>query len=269
MSITAAPFGTLSDGRPVKKYTLTNSRGMSVALLDYGAYIQSIRVTDKDGVSRDIALGFDDVEGYEMRTDYQGATAGPYANRIAGGRLTIDGREYDLEKNENGSTTLHGCGEYNQAIWDVTVRDAVVNMRYKRPDGLHGYPGAIDMTVAYSLDEENRLHIRYTGVSDKKTYMNPTDHTYFNLGGYDGGDILSHTLQVFASRYTPVDALSIPTGETAPVAGTPFDFTSPKQIGLEIGAENEQLAFTGGYDHNFCIDGADGTLRKAAEASGL
>ena len=267
MSITTAVFGTLSDGRTVTKYTIENANGTTLALLDYGAYIQSICVKDKHGIRRDVTVGFDDADGFEHRTDYQGAAAGPYANRIGGGMFTIDGVTYDLEKNEKGVTTLHGCGEYNKTLWTAQILgDNSVAMRYLRPDGLHGYPGAINAVITYTLTDNDRISIKYDCVSDKKTFMNPTDHTYFNLGGYDSGDILSHSLTLYSSRYTPVDENSIPTGACAPVADTPFDFTTTKKIGDEIDADNEQLRFTGGYDHNFCIDGADGSLKKAAEA---
>ena len=258
-------FGALSDGRAVTKYTLTNKNGMSVTVLDYGAHLQSILLPGEKPL--EVTVGFDDADGFENRSNYQGAIAGPYANRIGGGTFAIDGVEYHFDKNEKGVTTLHGCGEYTHVLWQASVSEnGDVTFRYVRPDGLHGYPGAIDASVTYSLSDDDRISIRYDCVSDKKTYINPTNHTYFNLGGFDSGDILSHTLRLNASRFTPVDQFSIPTGGTLPVEGTPMDFTAPHVIGERIDADFEQLHLTGGYDHNFCIDGADGTLREAASA---
>lgn len=258
-------FGALSDGRAVTKYTMTNKNGMSVTVLDYGAHLQSILLPGEKPL--EVTVGFDDADGFENRSNYQGAIAGPYANRIGGGTFAIDGVEYHFDKNEKGVTTLHGCGEYTHVLWQASVAEnGDVTFRYVRPDGLHGYPGAIDASVTYSLSDDDRISIRYDCVSDKKTYINPTNHTYFNLGGFDSGDILSHTLRLNASRFTPVDKFSIPTGGTLPVEGTPMDFTAPHVIGERIDADFEQLHLTGGYDHNFCIDGADGTLREAASA---
>ncbi|MBR5428351.1 MAG: galactose mutarotase [Clostridia bacterium] len=263
----SAVFGALSDGKTITKYIMENKNGMLVTVLDYGAHVQSIQLPRENGGKLEVTVGFDDADGFEHRSNYQGAIAGPYANRIGGGRFEIDGVGYELDKNEKKVTTLHGCGEYTHTLWDASVSDdGAVTFRYVRPDGLHGYPGAIDARVTYSLGDDNRLSIRYDCVSDKKTYINPTNHTYFNLAGFDSGDILSHTLQLNASRFTPVDEYSIPTGGSLPVEGTPMDFTSPRVIGDRIDADFEQLRLTGGYDHNFCIDGADGALRLAATA---
>ncbi|MBQ6164311.1 MAG: galactose mutarotase [Clostridia bacterium] len=263
----SAVFGALSDGKTITKYIMENKNGMLVSVLDYGAHVQSIQLPRENGGKLEVTVGFDDADGFEHRSNYQGAIAGPYANRIGGGRFEIDGVGYELDKNEKKVTTLHGCGEYTHTLWDASVSDdGAVTFRYVRPDGLHGYPGAIDARVTYSLGDDDRLSIRYDCVSDKKTYINPTNHTYFNLAGFDSGDILSHTLQLNASRFTPVDEYSIPTGGSLPVEGTPMDFTSPSVIGDRIDADFEQLRLTGGYDHNFCIDGADGALRLAATA---
>lgn len=267
MNIKREIFGTMANGEKVERFWVENDNGMRVGLIGLGAAIQSLFVPDKSGGVRDVAVGFDDCEGFETRSDYQGVIAGPYANRIGGGAFSIDGVHYALEKNEDGVKTLHGCGEYSSHIWDgEVVGDDTVRFSYRRPDGLHGYPGAIDAAVCYTLTQDDRLVLSYTCVSDKKTYINPTNHIYFNLAGFDGGDILSHLLRLNASRFTPVDAHSIPLGGSAPVAGTPFDFRSETAIGARIDCADEQLGNTGGYDHNFCIDGWDGTLREAAAA---
>lgn len=266
MSVRKEFFGKTADGKEVSRYWIENQKHWRVGLIEYGATIQSLILPDKEGKQCDIAVGFDDMEGFEARSDYQGMIAGPYANRIGGGKFTIDGKTYDLEKNEDGIKTLHGCGEYSTHVWQGEIAsDSAVRFSYSREDGLHGYPGAIQISVTYTL-EENALRLDYEAVSDKKTYINPTNHIYFNLGGFDSGDILSQKLCIRASRFTPVDKWSLPTGGNAPVEGTPFDFRKMTAIGERIDTACEQLENTGGYDHNFCIDDFDGSLKEAARA---
>lgn len=265
MSVEKTVFGNMPDGREVKKYTISNEEGVSVGIIALGATLNSIEMYDKDDNFADILLGFDTVEDYLKLSDYQGATVGPYANRIGGGAFSIDGIKYDVIKNEKDITCLHSGGELSFALWDSIITDtSSVEFSYESKDGVNGFPGNLKVKVVFSLSEENELRIEYSAVSDKKTVINLTNHAYFNLSGYNGGSVLDNILTINADSYTPVDAFSIPTGEIAAVEGTPFDFRSGKPIGQDIDAENQQLVFTGGFDHNFCITGADGTLRECA-----
>ena len=266
MSVERQSFGFMPDGTEIFKYIITNSSECSANVLTLGATLQALFVKDKDGGLRDVTLGFDTVEDYLTRSDYQGATVGPYCNRISPAELTINGTSYPLTVNERGITCLHAAGECNLAGWKAIVVDAdCVEFSYLSPDGQNGFPGNKEITVQYRLTEDDRLQIRYKATADKDTYLNFTNHSYFNLNGYAAGSILSHSMTLFADEYTPVDANSIPTGGNLPVAGTPFDFTSAHSIGERIEAEHEQLRFTGGYDHNFCVRGEPGALRPAAE----
>lgn len=267
MSVKIFDFGTLSDGRKIEKYTVENSNGASVSIITYGATWISASFADKNGEFKDVLVGFDDIEGCVERTDYQGVIVGPYANRIGNSQFSIDGVKYKLNTNENDVTCLHSCGEFNTAVWDANIIDDYsVEFSYTSPDGINGFPGNVAVTVKYTLTELNELKLEYSAVSDKKTVLNLTNHAYFNLGGYDAGTILDHTMQINADYYTPVDSYSIPTGEIAPVENTPFDLRCAKRIGDRIDEDCQQLVFTGGYDHNFCINGYDGTLKTAAVA---
>lgn len=267
MAINVTQFGVLDDGRIVEKITLTNQSGMQISLLTYGATLAEIFVPDKNGEKRDVLVGFDDLDGFVNRTDYQGVIVGPYANRIGHARFTLDGTEYRLTVNEKGVTCLHGNAEFNTAVWKYTLDgDSSVLFSYSSPDGLNGFPGNLNVTVRYILTDLNEVKLEYSAVSDKKTVINLTNHAYFNLAGFGAGDILSHVLTIESDSFTPVDEYSIPTGEIRSVAGTPFDFRTPHVIGDRIEADDEQLHMTGGYDHNFCIRGYDGTLRRTAEA---
>ena len=255
-------FGTTSKGEAVDIYTIRNSSGAAVDILTYGATVNSIYVADKNGVFADVLSGFDTLEGHEKFSDYQGMTVGRYANRLAGGKFSIDGVEYNVEKNENGITCLHGGAELSTAVWKAfIVDDNAVEMNYTSPDGAMGFPGKVDFKVTFTLHEDNALKIEYFAVSDKKTVINMTNHAYFNLAGK--GDILNHELMINADAYTPIDAASIPTGEIRPVEGTPFDFRVAKPIGKDIGADDDQLAIGKGYDHNFCLNDGDGPIATA------
>lgn len=268
MSINISDFGTLADGRKTEKYTITNSAGIEVSVVTYGATLISASVPDKNGKFDDILVGLDNLSDLVSKSDYQGVVVGPYANRIGNSEFTIDGINYKLVPNENVTTCLHSCGEFNTAVWSATVNDAnSVTFAYTSPDGLNGFPGNIAVTVKYTLTDKNELKLEYSAVSDKKTVINLTNHAYFNLGGYDSGDILDHKICINADYYTPVDALSIPTGEISSVENSPFDLRTAKRIGDRIDENCEQIRFTGGYDHNFCINGFDGTLKKAAEVT--
>lgn len=255
-------FGTTSKGEVVDVYTLRNSAGTAVDVITYGATVNSIYVADRNGVFADVLSGFDTIEGHEKFSDYQGMTVGRYANRIAGGKFSIDGVEYNVEKNEKGITCLHGGAELSTAVWKAfVVDDNAIEMNYTSPDGAMGFPGKVDFKVTFTLHEDNALKIEYFAVSDKKTVINMTNHAYFNLAGK--GDILAHELMINADAYTPIDENSIPTGEIRPVEGTPFDFRVAKPIGKDIDAVDDQLAIGRGYDHNFCLNDGDGPIATA------
>ncbi len=272
MTVTKAPFGKMPDGREVFEFTLENVNGMRVNIISLGATLRSIILKDKNGNDQDVLLGFDTVEEYLEKSSYQGSAVGPCANRIRNGQFDIDGCTFEVIKNENDkdgnpATCLHSGGEFSFEVWKCIIVDSdSVEFSYTSPDGLNGFPGEVKTQITYKLGQNNDLHITYKAISDKKTPINLTNHAYFNLNGYASGDILSHTLQLYCSQITPVDALSIPTGELMDVAGTAFDFRDAKTIGKDINADEEQLKLTGGYDHNFVIDAADGNLQKCAYA---
>ncbi len=268
MSVTRESFGFMPDGAEIYQYVIENESGSCVKVLTLGATVRSVVVPDKNGTLRDVALGFDTVEDYLTKSDYQGATVGPYCNRIAGASMPIDGKVYELVANEKDVTNLHSGGEFSFAVWSAIVTDAdSVEMTYVSPDGEGGFPGETTAKVTFRLTEDDRFELRFDAASTRKTYLNLTNHAYFDLEGFDHGTVLDHSLQLMADRFTAVDALSIPTGENLPVAGTPFDFTSPRVIGERIDDDDEQLRMTGGYDHNFCITGWDGSLRLCAAAA--
>ena len=268
MSVERTSFGFLPDGREVYQYTVENRRGARVRLLTLGASVRSIEVPDAAGDLRDVALGFDTAAEYLEKSDYQGAAVGPFCNRIGGAAFEIDGVRYPLTANEKGITCLHSGGEFSFGLWNAIVTDAdSVEFSFRHTDGENGFPGNIDVTVRYRFDDENRLSIAYDAVSDAKTYINLTNHTYFNLNGYRGGAITGHVLTLESDLFTPVDENSIPLGGELPVKDSPFDFTAPTAIGDRIDLPDAQLLRTGGYDHNFAVRGWDGTLRRAAFVS--
>jgi aldose 1-epimerase len=268
-SVSRDAFATLPDGRQVDAFTLRNGNGVVVRAIDYGGIVLSITAPDRDGNAGDIVLGYDDLDGYLAVTPYFGAIIGRYGNRIAGARFTLDGATYELAAN-NGPNHLHG-GEvgFDKVLWNGEIVDtdagAVVRFTYTSPAGEEGYPGNLEATVDYLLNDDNELVIDYRATSDAPTPINLTHHSYFNLAG--GGDILGHELQINADRYTPVDATLIPTGELAAVAGTPFDFTEPTAIGARIDADDEQLRRGGGYDHNFVLQRGDAGASISADGA--
>lgn len=257
-------FGKTSDGREVYAYTITNGK-ISAEILDFGATLRSIYVPDKNGNVSDVTVGYDDFAPYETSTAYEGKTVGRYANRLSGGRFEIDGREYNVEKNENGVTCLHGGGEFSFNFWKAeSFSDSTVTFSYESEDGSFGFPGKMEASVTFTVTERNGVEIRYRAWADKDTIINFTNHTYFNLAGK--GDILCHLLKINANAFTPTDKMNIPTGEIKSVASTPMDFREFKVIGRDIGADYEQLVNAGGYDHNFCLIGEKGKMRAVAEA---
>ncbi|WP_240759758.1 aldose epimerase family protein [Phytoactinopolyspora endophytica] len=272
-SIASEQFGTLADGTEVDIYTLRNSLGMEVTVLTYGGILQSIEVPDRRGRLDNVTLGFDNLDDYvELNDPYFGAIIGRYGNRIADGRFTLDGVEYQLATN-NEPNHLHGGDVgFDKRVWEVTdtFRDrgsVGLELSYTSPDSEEGYPGTLDTTVTYTLTNKNEIVMDYEATTDAPTVVNLTNHAYFNLSGEGSGSIEGHKLHLDAGHYTPVDETLIPTGEIASVEGTPFDFRRPTEIGARIRDDHEQLLFGQGYDHNFVLDRDGGGLELAAELS--
>ena len=266
MAMTKELFGTTQDGCEVYAYTLENANGIKARLITYGATLVNLYVPDKDGSVEDIVLGYDKLEDYYSNESFFGSTIGPSANRTGNAEFRIDGKTYQIEKND-GPNNLHSSivSGYHKRVWEVAeTGETSVTLFLEAPDGDMGFPGNKRITMTYSLSDDNALQLKYHGTSDKNTVINMTNHTYFNLSGHQAGKIEDHILMIHAGNYTPVVPGCIPTGEIAPVTGTPMDFTSPKPVGQDIGADFEQLKLGQGYDHNFVIDGADGTLREIA-----
>ena len=252
--VPSEPFGQLPDGTKITRYTLTNKNGMTVKAMTYGAIVTDIVVPDKDGKPGDVALGFDDLGGYLKGHPFFGANAGRNANRIAKGKFTLDGKEYTLATN-NGPNHLHGGKEgFDKKVWKAAPTGPnTVQFSYTSPDGEEGYPGKLDAVITYTLTDANELVVGFHTTTDKPTLCNLAHHSYFNLAGHNGGDILGHQLQVMAKNYTPTDDTLIPTGKVDPVAGTPFDFTTPKPIGKEL-KQAGGAAPAIGYDLNYVLD---------------
>lgn len=253
--VTQQPFGQLPDGRAVEEYALTNKSGAEVRFITYGGTITGIRVPDRQGQIANVVLGFASLDGYLGSQPYFGVITGRYANRIAGGRFTLDGVEYTLAVN-NGRNALHGgLRGFDKQLWTPTVVENGVALRYVSPAGEEGYPGTLDVAVTYRLTDESALEIEYQATTDAPTVINLTNHTYFNLAGEGSGGIHDHVLMLDAQAYTPVDDTQIPTGEIASVAGTPFDFRQAKRVGADLRGSDVQLVRGSGYDHNFVLSG--------------
>lgn len=240
----------------IRCYTLSNDRGMKVTVSSLGAVILKVIVPDREGREADVVLGFDKAEDYLNNPSFFGAVIGPSANRIGGAQYMIDGIACQADVND-GPNNLHSHREkgYHKRNWAGRETKNGVTFELQDEDGSMGFPGSKRISVTYELGEDNSLRLIYRGHSDRRTVLNLTNHTYFNLNGHDSGSIEGHELWLGASCYTPADAGSIPTGEILPVAGTPMDFTVSKAVGQEIDADFEQLRFAGGYDHNWVIDG--------------
>jgi aldose 1-epimerase len=257
MDIKKEAFGK-TDGKDVNLYTLTNANGMQVKITSYGGTVTSIMVPDRQGKMADVVLGFDNLDDYISKSPYFGCIIGRYGNRIAKGKFTLKGKEYTLAQN-NGPNNLHGgVKSFDKVVWDtepVKGDDSVgLKLTYLSKDGEEGFPGNLNVTVVYTLTNDNELKIKNKATTDKTTIVNLTHHSYFNLKGQGKGDITDHVLTINADKYTPTDNTAIPTGELADVKDTPMDFTSPTAIGERIDVDNEQLKFAGGYDHNWCIN---------------
>jgi aldose 1-epimerase len=264
--VARAPFGTMPDGKPVEQFTLTNSNGIELKAIGYGGIITSLRVPDRAGKLDDVVLGFDRLENYLQDHPFFGAIIGRYGNRIAKAQFTLAGQTYKLAAN-NGPNHLHGGVEgFDKVMWDVAPVSGSNALAFTRTsaDGEEGYPGNLRVRVTYTLTDKNELVVEYTATTDKPTPVNLTQHSYFNLAGQASGDILGHQLMLNADRYTPVDGTLIPTGELAPVAGTPFDFRKPTAIGARINGSHPQLKAGGGYDHNWVLNRQGSGLQLAA-----
>ncbi|HUP03917.1 MAG TPA: aldose epimerase family protein [Bryobacteraceae bacterium] len=265
-TITRADFGKMPDGAQIYIYTLSNGKGLTARITNYGGAIVSIETPDAAGKTADVVLGFDTLADYiKNPTQYFGATIGRYGNRIANAKFTLDGKTYTLPKN-NAPNSLHGgdYGFFRRVFTPRELPDGGLELSYLSKDGEEGYPGNLHVTVTFHVTDGNALRIEYGATTDKDTVVNLTNHSYFNLKGAGSGDVLGHLVTLHASRYTPVDSTLIPTGELAPVAGTPFDFLKSTAIGARIEQPNEQLKIAGGYDHNWVLDRTGNGLSLAA-----
>lgn len=253
-------FGTAPDGKVVDAYTLTNAKGASAKIITWGAVMVQLKMPDKNGKLGDVVLGLDTIKPYEGTVPYFGATVGRYANRIAKGRFTLNGKTYKLAVN-NGPNSLHGgLKGYDKRVWKATpmktAQGPALRLTLTDPDMTEGYPGTVHATVTYTLKNDDTLRIAYEATTTKATPINLTNHSYFNLKDAGGSDVKGHIVHLYATRYTPTDKTLIPTGKLAPVAGTPFDFTKAKPIGQDIDKVDN------GYDVNFAVDGTG--MRQAA-----
>lgn len=266
MAVTKEVFGTARSGETIYRYYISNEKGMKAGVLNFGANLVNLYVPDREGKVADITLGFDSLEPYYENESFLGAVIGPNANRTGGASFRLEGVTYQLDVND-GPNNLHSHMEkgYHKRVWQTDVEGNSVTFSLEDEDGSMGFPGNKKISVTYTVTEDNELRLHYHGVSDRNTVLNLTNHAYFNLAGHKAGKIYEHTLVLNASHFTPVAAGGIPTGEIRPVEGGPFDFRKEKKVGRDIQAEDEQLKLVGGYDHNWVIDGADGSLREIAQ----
>lgn len=270
-SITKSPFGTTPEGQSVDLYTLRNSKGMEAQIMTYGGIVTSLKVADKGGKFSDVVLGHDNLDSYVKSNPYFGALIGRYGNRIANGKFTLDGKVYTLPQN-NGSNCLHGgVKSFDRVVWKaksaaMTANGPELQLSYLSKDGEEGFPGNLAVTAAYRISEENALEVRFAATTDKKTVVNLTHHSYFNLRS--AGDVLNHVVTINADRFTPVNENLIPLGELRSVKGSAFDFTIPTTIGARINNDEEQLKLGRGYDHNWVVNQTKpGELTRVATVS--
>jgi aldose 1-epimerase len=268
-AIEKQPFGKTADGGAVDVYTLTNSNGIRARIMTYGAAMVSLEVPDRAGKMEDILLGYDNLDGFVKNRPYFNCIVGRYGNRIAKGKFTLDGKEYTLAVN-NGENHLHGgIKGFDKYIWQAEPfkknNEAGLKLSMLSKDGDEGYPGNLTVNVTYTLTNDNELRIDYFAATDKATVCNLTNHNYYNLTGDAKTDILGHILTLNADRFTPVDEGLIPTGKLEAVKGTPMDFTKPTAIGDRINADDRQIKFGGGYDHNWVLNKKDSGLSLAAK----
>jgi aldose 1-epimerase len=276
--ITSKPFGKTASGQTVRLYTLRNANGCVATITNYGGIVTSLKVPDKNGEPGDVVLGFNTLDGYTKPSyvnacPYFGALIGRYGNRIAKGRFTLEGKTYQLAKNNNKINHLHGGKVgFDKVVWSAkplqTKAGPALELKYLSRDGEEGYPGNLDVTALYTLTNKNELRVDFTATTDKATIVNLTHHSYFNLKGEGSGTILDHVVTINANKTTPVDKGLIPTGELKPVKGTPFDFTKPHTIGERVNANDQQIKYGPGYDHNWVVCGCPlARMRRMAHVS--
>src|SRR5947209_1045925 len=268
--ITKEPFGTLSSGEEISLYRFRNRNGVEVAITNFGGRVVQIHVPDRTGRVADVVLGFDDLAGYVQKNPYFGALVGRYANRIANAKFKLDGIEYCLDANSPPNTLHGGKRGFDSVPWRASEsqnsQGARLDLQYRSADGEEGFPGNLDARVQYSLTDGNELRIDFTATTDKKTVLNLTNHTYFDLAGQGSGTVLDHVFEIAADRFVPVDPNLIPTGQLPPVAGTPFDFRHPARAGERIDADDEQLKRAIGYDHTYVLNHSGAAPGFAARA---
>jgi len=267
--ITKQSWGALPSGEPIDLYTLRNGKGIEATISNFGGRIVTLKVPDRTGKFEDVVLGYDTLEPYTKPNPFFGTLVGRYANRIANGEFSLNGKKYTLLKN-NGPNSLHGGGKgFDKKAWTaaLTNGDKSLQLSYLSKDGEEGYPGNLSTTVTYSLGDDNGLHLEYEATTDADTVLNLTNHSYFNLAGHAHGEILDHQLVVNADKFTPVNANLIPTGELRNVDGTPFDFRKPTAIGERIDSPDLQMQYGKGYDHNFVLNRVGGEATLAAKVT--
>ena len=270
VNIDKKPFGVTKDGIDINQYILKNSNGMQISVINYGGIITSWKAKDRDGSYEDIVLGFDNLSDYESSSPYFGALIGRYGNRIKEGKFSLDGVDYTLEVN-NGENHLHGGVKgFDKVIWEVEkeVKEASASLilRHISADMEEGYPGNLDVKVIYTLTNDDELKVRYEAETDKKTIVNLTQHSYFNLSANLSRDILAHQITIDADSFLPVDKTLIPSGELRDVEGTPFDFRKPKRVGDDINEDYTQLTLGNGYDHCWVLNNQNEGVRFVASA---
>jgi aldose 1-epimerase len=254
--ISRQPYVAAGSGTPLELFTLRNANGVEATITNYGGIVTTLKVPDRSGQMGDVVWGYDNLSGYLNNSPYFGCLVGRYGNRIAKGKFTLDGKEYQLVIN-NYPNALHGGQKgFDKVVWQArpfeSAEGPALELKYRSRDGEENYPGNLDVTALYTLTNDNALRLIYTATTDKDTVLNLTQHSYFNLAGQ--GDILNHEVMIDADRFTPVDATLIPTGRLRPVKGTPLDFTKPAKIGARINSDDEQIKLGGGYDHNFVLN---------------
>lgn len=268
-----APFGTTPDGKPVSIMTLTNDHGVTVRVLSYGGVIQSVETPDRDGHTGDVVLGFKDLHGYTVDSAkgglFFGAVIGRYANRLAGGNFSLDGKSYHIAVTAPPNALHGGTRGFDKNVWTVgglhhDAHAASVTLTLVSPNGDQGFPGTLTTHVTYTLDDNDSLSLHYKATTDTSTVLNLTNHSYWNLGGEGSGSIAHEILTINADSFTPTDATSIPTGQTAPVAGTPLDFTKPTEINARLRSNDPQMMYARGYDMNWIVNGPYGQAPRLA-----
>lgn len=267
MSVTKELFGTMKDGKDIYAYTICNKNGMSAVVMTYGAILKNLYIPSQKGKTEDVVLGYDKLYRYYKNTDCFGSTVGPICNRTEKGEMKVGKKVYQLAINDRGLNNLHThlVEGFHHRVWDATEGKNSVTFSLVKKDGEMGHPGTIKVSVTYTVTEKNELKLTYHAESNKKTLMNMTNHSYFNLSGPSSDSIAKHKVTIFASKFTPVRKDAIPTGELMDVQGTYFDFRKPKAVGKDVDKfDNIYLKMAHGYDHNWVIDGYNGKLKKCA-----